>query len=120
MPRRWISRILVVFAVLLLGVAPAMADIKAFNAAVKAGNYKQAAVEAKSVWATWDRQDRDTAVMAREFGFVSYVAGDFAAARDFAQTIVGDIDLLRNGDQFQAFKNLSDGNRPKLEFLTAR
>lgn len=85
MPRRWISRILVVFAVLLLGVAPAMADIKAFNAAVKAGNYKQAAVEAKSVWATWDRQDRDTAVMAREFGFVSYVAGDFAAARDFGQ-----------------------------------
>ena len=83
MPMRWISVFFATFAVLLLGAAPALADIKAFNAAVKAGNYKQAAIEARSVWATWDRQDRDTAIMAREFGFASYVAGDYAAARDY-------------------------------------
>lgn len=85
MLRRWIPRIFGAFAALLLGVAPASADIKSFNAAVKAGNYKQAAAEAKAVWATWDRQDRDTAMMAREFGFISYVAGDYAAAREFGQ-----------------------------------
>ena len=83
MAMRWVSGVFAACVVVLLGAAPALADIKAFNAAVKAGNYKQAAAEARSVWATWDRQDRDTAVMAREFGFVSYVAGDYAAARDY-------------------------------------
>lgn len=61
----------------------ALADIAKFNAAVKAGDYKTAAVEAKSAWASWDRADPDTALIAREFGFVSYMAGDYAAARDF-------------------------------------
>lgn len=83
MPECWIRRVLAACAMVLLVAAPASADIKAFNAAVKAGNYQQAAAEAKTVWATWDRQDRDTAIMAREFGFVSYVAGDYAAARDY-------------------------------------
>lgn len=63
----------------------AFADIKTFNAAVKVGDYKKAAVEAKDAWATWDKADPDTAVVAREFGFASYVAGDFAAARDYGQ-----------------------------------
>jgi len=63
----------------------ALADIAGFNAAVKAGDYKTAAVEAKSAWAAWDRSDPDTALIAREFGFVSYMAGDYAAARDFGE-----------------------------------
>lgn len=63
----------------------AFADIKAFNAAVKAGDYKTASAEAKSTWASWDKTHADTATMAREFGFAAYVAGDFAAARDFGQ-----------------------------------
>jgi TonB family protein len=63
----------------------ALADIKSFNAAVKAGDYKKASEEAKPVWAEWDKTKPDTAIMAREFGFASYVAGDFAAARDYGQ-----------------------------------
>lgn len=59
--------------------------MKAFNAAVKAGDYKTASAEAKTTWPTWDKSDRDTAIVAREFGFASYVAGDFAAARDYGQ-----------------------------------
>lgn len=83
MPGHWIRGVLAACALVLLHAAPASADIRAFNAAMKAGNYQQAAAEAKTVWATWDRQDRDTAVMAREFGFASYAAGDYAAARDY-------------------------------------
>jgi hypothetical protein len=61
----------------------AYADIKGFNAAVKAGDYRTAAVEAKSAWPAWDKADPDTAIVAREFGFASYVAGDYAAAREY-------------------------------------
>lgn len=65
------------------GAGVAFGDIKGFNAAVKAGDYRTAAMEAKTAWAEWDRSDPDTATVAREFGFASYVSGDFAAARDY-------------------------------------
>lgn len=61
----------------------ALADIKGFNAAVKAGDYRTAAAEAKTAWPAWDKADPDTAIVAREFGFASYVAGDYAAAREY-------------------------------------
>ncbi|HOZ26952.1 MAG TPA: hypothetical protein PK080_06310, partial [Hyphomonadaceae bacterium] len=81
MIKRAVTSVFAAFIAALLIVAPASADIKSFNAAVTAGNYKQAAIEAKAVWAGWDRQRPDTALIAREFGYVSYVAGDYAAAR---------------------------------------
>jgi TonB family protein len=59
--------------------------MRAFNAAVKAGDYKTAAAEAKTTWPSWNKTDPDTAIVAREFGFASYVAGDYAAARDYGQ-----------------------------------
>jgi hypothetical protein len=64
-------------------VGAAWADIAAFNAAVRAGDYKTAAVEAKGAWRDFDKTSAATATVAREFGFVSYVAGDFAAAREY-------------------------------------
>lgn len=70
---------------MLLLAGPALADMKAFNEAVKAGNYKVASAEAKTTWQTWDKSDRDTAIVAREFGFAAYVAGDFAAAKEYGQ-----------------------------------
>ena len=85
MIKRAVTSVFAAFIAALLIIAPASADIKSFNAAVTAGNYKQAAIEAKAVWAGWDRQRPDTALIAREFGYVSYVAGDYAAARDFGQ-----------------------------------
>lgn len=69
-------------------VMPASADIGAYNAAVKAGDYKKAAAEAAATWPTLDQSRADIALIAREFGFVSFVAGDFAAAQTFAQTAV--------------------------------
>jgi hypothetical protein len=64
--------------------APAHADMKAFNAAVRAGDYRTAAAEAKATWPGFDKTSPDTAVVAREFGFASLVAGDNQQAREFA------------------------------------
>src|SRR5262245_45006028 len=64
---------------------PAFADIKAFNAAVTAGDYKKAAEEASATWPTLDKSRDDIALIAREFGFVAYVAKDYAAAKSFAE-----------------------------------
>ena len=78
-------RIASVIALAAISAGAALADIGAFNAAVKAGDFKTASVEAKGVWSTWNPSNPDTATVAREFGFASYVAGDFAAARDYGQ-----------------------------------
>jgi hypothetical protein len=74
------------FAVVLCGTAGA--DIKAFNAAVKAGDYKTAATEAETIWKTWNTADEQTALMAREFGFAALVAGRNDLARQFGQFLV--------------------------------
>lgn len=69
----------------------AHADIAAFNAAVTKGDYKAAAAEAASTWPTLDKTRADIRVIAGEFGFMSYIAGDYASARkfsDFATTAV--------------------------------
>jgi TonB family protein len=68
--------------------APAFADIKAFNAAVKAGDYKTAAAEAETIWKTWDKSSPDTALMAREFGFAALVSGRNDLAQTFGKFLV--------------------------------
>ena len=73
-------------AVLLCGSA--FADIRSFNAAVLARDYKKAAAEAATTWPTLDKSRADIAVIAREFGFAAYVAGDFAAAKTFGDAAV--------------------------------
>ena len=50
-----------------------------------AGDFKKAAVEAVSTWPTLDKSRKDIAMIAREFGFVSYVVKDYAAAKTFAE-----------------------------------
>ena len=75
-------------AVLWLAVAgaqTAIAGISEFNDAMRRGDVKAASAEAVEIWKTWDRADRDTALMAREVGFVSMLAGDYEAARDFGK-----------------------------------
>jgi hypothetical protein len=64
---------------------PAFADIKSFNAAVNAGDFKKAAAEATATWPTLDKSRKDIVLIAREFGFVSYVAKEYASARTFAE-----------------------------------
>jgi TonB family protein len=67
---------------------PAFADIKAYNAAAKAGDYKTAAAEAETIWQTWDKQSPDTALMAREFGFAALVSGRNDLAQTFGNFLV--------------------------------
>jgi TonB family protein len=85
MQNRRLVRGLVVAVASAFLAGSAFADIAAFNAAVKAGDYKTAAAEAKAIWPTWDKTDRDTAVLAREFGFASYVSGNYADAKIYGQ-----------------------------------
>lgn len=65
--------------------APAMADIRSFNAAMKAKDYKAAAAAAASTWPGLDKSRKDLAVIAREFGFAAYLSGDFAAAKTYGE-----------------------------------
>lgn len=64
---------------------PAFGDIKSFNAAVTARDFNKAAAEAASTWPTLDKSREDIATIAREFGFVSYVAKDYEAAKTYAE-----------------------------------
>ena len=76
-------------AILVPCLAPAaFADIKAFNAAVKAGDYKTAATEAEVIWKSWDTTDPQTALMAREFGFAALVSGRNDLAQGFGKFLV--------------------------------
>ena len=64
------------------------ADLKAFNEAVRAGDFKTAASEAELTWKTWDTSDEQTALLAREFGFAALVSGRYDLARQFGEFLV--------------------------------
>jgi hypothetical protein len=77
---------IVAIAIALQGLAaPASADIAAFNAAVKAGDFQKATAEAAATWPTLDKSRDDIALIAREFGFISYVAKEYAATKTYAE-----------------------------------
>ncbi len=84
MLRSSIRRTVAVVLIVGLLAAPSLADIKSFNAAVKAGDFKAAAAEAVATWPTLNKARKDLPIIAREFGFAAMMAGDFAAARMFA------------------------------------
>jgi len=75
-------------ALLCTSAAPALADIRAFNAAVQAGDYRNAAAEAEVTWPTLDRTAPDTAAIAREFAWISMLAGDPSAALVYTRFLV--------------------------------
>lgn len=72
----------------LLLAAPAFADLKSFNAAAKAGDYKAAAAAAAEMWPTLDKAAPDIAVVAREFGWVAMLADDPRAAQVYSGFLV--------------------------------
>jgi TonB family protein len=88
MPFSAILRSLFAAAFAAMIAAPAAADIKAFNAAVRAGDYKTAAAEAEGIWKTWNTADAQTALMAREFGFAAFISGRNDLALQFGQFLV--------------------------------
>jgi TonB family protein len=68
----------------LLMATPAFADIAAFNAKVQQRDFKGAAAEAAATWPGLDKGRADIALIAREFGFAAYLAGDHNAAKTFS------------------------------------
>jgi TonB family protein len=68
--------------------APVHADIRAFNDAMQAKDYKKAAAEAADSWQTLDKNRADIAAIAREFGMAAFMAQDYTAARNYAVTAV--------------------------------
>lgn len=89
---RRLAASVVIGAILLSGSS--FADIKAFNGAMVARDYKKAAAEAAATWPTLDQTRDDIAVIAREFGFAAYLAGDFATARMYGEAAVAGSDRL--------------------------
>ena len=81
-------RIITALALLASMAAPTHADIRAFNAAVQSGDYRAAAAEADTTWATLDRTSADTAAIAREFAWVSMLAGNPSSALVYTRFLV--------------------------------
>ena len=79
---------LMLAAVVSVLAATASADIKSFNAAMQVKDYKAAAAAAASTWPGLDKSRKDLAIIAREFGFAAYLAGDFAAAKMYGEAAV--------------------------------
>lgn len=99
-------RALALGLVVLLTSASAQADIKSFNAAMKARDFKTAAAEASSTWPTLDKSRDDIAIIAREFGFAALMAGDFAAARTFGNAAVSSSAALGESPEMRIASDL--------------
>jgi tetratricopeptide (TPR) repeat protein len=104
------------------------ADIASFNAALRAGDLDGAATAAEAAWSTWNHSHPQTALIAREFGFVSLRAGRFDAAADFARFLVADGDRLPHPDEQPEISlvllraaelRLDDGRRQRTALRTA-
>jgi TonB family protein len=85
-------RLWVVAAVLLAfgfgQTAPASADIRSFNTAAKAGDYKTAAAVAAETWPGLDKAQPDIAIIAREFAWAAMQAGDPKTAQVYSGFLV--------------------------------
>ncbi|HEX5005926.1 MAG TPA: hypothetical protein VFV70_02370, partial [Hyphomonadaceae bacterium] len=65
--------------------APASADIREFNSAVNARDYRMASIAAAETWPQLDKSAPDIAIIAREFSWVAMLAGQPAAAQVYAR-----------------------------------
>src|SRR5689334_24181109 len=85
---RTLRNLIVLVAWLEAFACPAFADMKAFNAAVKVGDYKAAAAAARETWPTLDSNNPDIAVIAREFAWAAMRGGDAENARIYSGYLV--------------------------------
>ena len=77
---------LLAFALLAAVALPAHADIRAFNAAVQAGDYAAALAEAEATWPSVDQGN--AAIAAREFAWVAMLAGQPVRALAYSRFLV--------------------------------
>ncbi len=97
---RGVLRRLVGYAVLALGLvaAPAHADLRAFNAAVSAGDFRTASTVAAETWPQLSKADPDITVVAREFAWASMLAGEPGRAQAYTSFLIGKASMLRPDD----------------------
>ncbi len=86
--RRVTARLAALFLGGLVLSAPAFADIREFNAAVTARDYRMASIVAAETWPQLDKSSPDIAVIAREFSWVAMLAGQPAAAQVYARFLL--------------------------------
>ena len=67
---------------------PAHADIRSFNSAVEAGDFRGAVLAAAETWPEVDRASPDAAGIAREFGWIAMLADEPSAALVYAKFLV--------------------------------
>lgn len=92
----WI-RVLSTLALTVWAASPAHADMRAFNAAVQAGDYRSALTEADATWATLDQTN--AAVAAREFAWVAMLAGEPNRALAYTRFLVEQGPTLQTPDK---------------------
>lgn len=85
---RCVVPIIVYFATGLIGIA--CATVKEFNEAVARRDYNAATSAALQIWPTFDRNSKQAALVAREFGFIAFMAGKYDTAKLFAEFVVND------------------------------
>lgn len=119
-------RVLVTFVFLAGAAAPAHADIRAFNAAVQAGDYRGALAEADATWGTLDQTT--AAIAAREFAWVAMLAGDPGRALPYTRFLVEQGASLQTPDKspevsrvLHAWASMAAANSPgaRTALLTA-
>lgn len=91
------ARLLLTLALLTFTAETAQADIRAFNAAVQAGDYRAALAEADASWSTLDPST--AAVAAREFAWIAMLAGDANRALTYTRFLVEQGAILQVPDK---------------------
>ncbi len=85
-----------------IGGGAAQADIRSFNAAVQAGDYRGATVVAGQTWPTVDRASPTAALVAREFAWIAMLAGEPASALLYSRFLVEQGGTLAHPDSAPA------------------
>jgi len=83
---------------LALLAAPAHADLRAFNTAVSAGDFRAASAAAAETWPQLSMADPDIAIIAREFAWASMLAGEPSRAQAYTSFLIGRSSFLRPDD----------------------
>ncbi|GAB1260551.1 energy transducer TonB [Aurantivibrio plasticivorans] len=64
-----------------------LAGIGEFNDAMRKGDFATAAAETQSIWSDYDKGKESAPTLAREFGFVNYMAGNYDTAMEFVNQL---------------------------------
>jgi hypothetical protein len=95
---RGLATLIAALACLTAIAVPAHADLRTFNTAISAGDFKSASTIAAQTWPQLDKTDPDIAVIAREFAWASMLAGEPTRAQSYTSFLVGRSSTLPPND----------------------